>query len=94
MYHVSDPILRLVFPVAVFVRYGEGADGSDSAASATEVMTKYSQFQDVHVMIFIGFGMLMLFLKKYAYSSFTYSKRCRIMTFQLLFYHRSLRSII
>ncbi|KAL7530933.1 hypothetical protein ACHAXR_003756, partial [Thalassiosira sp. AJA248-18] len=55
-----------------FVRYGEGASGSDAVASASEVATKYSQYQDVHVMIFIGFGMLMLFLKKYAYSAFTY----------------------
>ena len=26
-------------------------------------------FQDVHVMIFIGFGFLMTFLRKYGYSS-------------------------
>lgn len=26
-------------------------------------------FQDVHVMIFIGFGFLMTFLKRYGYSS-------------------------
>jgi ammonium transporter Rh len=28
-----------------------------------------SVFQDVHVMIFIGFGFLMTFLKKYGYSA-------------------------
>ncbi|CAG9832015.1 unnamed protein product [Diabrotica balteata] len=30
---------------------------------------KYPLFQDVHVMIFIGFGFLMTFLKRYGYSS-------------------------
>ncbi|KAI3380944.1 hypothetical protein SNEBB_006781 [Seison nebaliae] len=29
----------------------------------------YGMFQDVHVMIFIGFGFLMMFLKKYGFSS-------------------------
>ncbi|XP_023030121.2 rhesus blood group-associated glycoprotein Rh50 [Leptinotarsa decemlineata] len=31
--------------------------------------SKYPIFQDVHVMIFIGFGFLMTFLKRYGYSS-------------------------
>ena len=29
----------------------------------------FSVFQDVHVMIFIGFGFLMTFLKRYGYSA-------------------------
>ncbi|XP_056638836.1 ammonium transporter Rh type B [Diorhabda sublineata] len=32
-------------------------------------LEKYPMFQDVHVMIFIGFGFLMTFLKRYGYSS-------------------------
>lgn len=28
-----------------------------------------SDFQDIHVMIFIGFGFLMTFLKRYGYSA-------------------------
>jgi ammonium transporter Rh len=39
-------------------------------------MTQFSQifyiksdFQDIHVMIFIGFGFLMTFLKRYGYSA-------------------------
>jgi len=31
----------------------------------TEILLAYPMFQDVHVMIFIGFGFLMTFLKKY-----------------------------
>jgi len=30
-------------------------------------------FQDVHVMIFIGFGFLMTFLKRYGFSSVSYN---------------------
>ena len=33
----------------------------------------YPLFQDVHVMIFVGFGFLMTFLKKYGYSSVGYN---------------------
>ena len=32
-----------------------------------------SVFQDVHVMIFIGFGFLMTFLKRYGFSSVSYN---------------------
>ncbi|CAF0887992.1 unnamed protein product [Didymodactylos carnosus] len=33
----------------------------------------YSMFQDIHVMIFIGFGFLMTFLKRYGYSAVGYN---------------------
>ena len=33
----------------------------------------YPMFQDVHVMIFVGFGFLMTFLKKYGYGSIGYN---------------------
>ncbi|OQV17232.1 Ammonium transporter Rh type C-like 2 [Hypsibius exemplaris] len=33
------------------------------------VETYYAMFQDVHVMVFVGFGFLMTFLRKYGYSS-------------------------
>ncbi len=38
-----------------------GLDGSD--------LKRYPMFQDVHVMIFIGFGFLMTFLRKFGYSA-------------------------
>jgi len=37
--------------------------------SAERLKTTYSMFMDVHVMIFIGFGFLMTFLRKYGHSS-------------------------
>ncbi|CAF0904750.1 unnamed protein product [Didymodactylos carnosus] len=33
----------------------------------------YSMFQDIHIMIFIGFGFLMTFLKRYGYSAVGYN---------------------
>ncbi|VDM56648.1 unnamed protein product [Angiostrongylus costaricensis] len=40
-----------------------GSEDSDYMAS------KYPMFQDTHVMIFVGFGFLMTFLKRYGYSA-------------------------
>ncbi|XP_062429256.1 ammonium transporter Rh type A [Rhea pennata] len=45
---------------SLFVEY-DSSDGSQN--------TIYPFFQDVHVMIFVGFGFLMTFLKKYGFSS-------------------------
>lgn len=36
-------------------------------------LAKYPMYQDIHVMIFIGFGFLMTFLRKYGYSSLSYT---------------------
>ena len=33
----------------------------------------FAVFQDVHVMIFIGFGFLMTFLRRYGYSSVSFN---------------------
>lgn len=41
-----------------FVKYGEKEDD-----------TVYPMFQDVHVMVFVGFGFLMTFLRKYGFSA-------------------------
>ncbi|XP_038065645.1 ammonium transporter Rh type B-like isoform X2 [Patiria miniata] len=46
----------------------EHGDG-DLAGFANQVDLYYPMFQDVHVMMFIGFGFLMTFLKKYGYGS-------------------------
>uniref|UniRef100_A0A8C9SYF1 Ammonium transporter Rh type A n=1 Tax=Scleropages formosus TaxID=113540 RepID=A0A8C9SYF1_SCLFO len=65
---------------AFFVEYDKGGHshgskehgGHDRQSNDTEGDTNirlYPMFQDVHVMIFIGFGFLMTFLKKYGFSS-------------------------
>ncbi|KAM4601551.1 ammonium transporter Rh type A [Polymixia lowei] len=74
------PILALALEIitiilfAVFVVYDDGKDHGHGSHNATDKdhkdpMTLYPMFQDVHVMIFIGFGFLMTFLKRYGFSS-------------------------
>jgi ammonium transporter Rh len=45
------------------------ANADIGAAAQAEIGARYPFFQDVHVMIFIGFGYLMTFLRKNAYNS-------------------------
>eukprot|EP01137_Pigoraptor_chileana_P018705 Opistho-2@78649 len=46
--------------------YDSGLTGQNQA---DEITLKYSFYQDVHVMIFVGFGFLMTFLRKYGFSA-------------------------
>ncbi|XP_021382923.2 ammonium transporter Rh type A [Lonchura striata] len=57
-------ILALFLEVIVIVLYGIFVDYDPDPSSML-----YPHFQDVHVMIFVGFGFLMTFLKKYGFSS-------------------------
>uniref|UniRef100_A0A674E7B9 Ammonium transporter Rh type A n=1 Tax=Salmo trutta TaxID=8032 RepID=A0A674E7B9_SALTR len=78
------PILALTLEIitiilfAVFVVYDDGKHGGHGAhnnathheeKTEQNPLTLYPMFQDVHVMIFIGFGFLMTFLKRYGFSS-------------------------
>lgn len=76
--------LQIVFFIlfGIFVEYADGPAGLDGNLSEGEVSALYPQFQDVHVMIFIGFGMLMLFLKKYAYSAISYNMLLSVIVIQ------------
>ena len=71
-----------VFQVLLLVLFSTGTKYGDSSLASTnkvvngtvvsvqsEVDHLYPFYQDVHVMIFIGFGFLMTFLKKYTFSS-------------------------
>uniref|UniRef100_A0AAY4DH23 Ammonium transporter AmtB-like domain-containing protein n=1 Tax=Denticeps clupeoides TaxID=299321 RepID=A0AAY4DH23_9TELE len=79
---VSLPAVCFVWQVAmiilfgVFVRYDKEADAHWSETKKEENITsnvendfyyRYPSFQDVHVMIFVGFGFLMTFLKRYSF---------------------------
>ncbi|XP_041661133.1 ammonium transporter Rh type A [Cheilinus undulatus] len=74
------PVVALVLEIitiilfAVFVVYDDGKSHghgahSNETAHPQPPMELYPMFQDVHVMIFIGFGFLMTFLKRYGFSS-------------------------
>lgn len=70
-------ITQLAF-IILFFRYTKWDDtSSPKAANGTEAgaadLQRYSMFQDVHVMILIGFGFLMTFLKSYGYSAITFN---------------------
>jgi hypothetical protein len=66
LFGVAQAILIVLF--GIFVEYGDtvGSLETDTAAPMEEV---YPMFQDVHVMIFVGFGLLMTFLRKYMYGA-------------------------
>ncbi|XP_036133995.1 ammonium transporter Rh type C [Molossus molossus] len=70
--------VAMVVLFGVFVRYDPDADahwmeekgpGNLSSDLDNEFYYRYPSFQDVHVMIFVGFGFLMTFLQRYGYSS-------------------------
>nr|AIC81181.1 Rh family A glycoprotein [Anabas testudineus] len=76
------PIVALVLEVITIILFGvfavyddgkshghDGHDGQSNETHAEKAMDLYPMFQDVHVMIFIGFGFLMTFLKRYGFSS-------------------------
>ncbi|XP_004606015.1 ammonium transporter Rh type A [Sorex araneus] len=53
-----------------FVEYEmEQKPNSTKSSTVDRTLELYPLFQDVHVMIFVGFGFLMTFLKKYGFSS-------------------------
>ncbi|XP_029791833.1 ammonium transporter Rh type B isoform X2 [Suricata suricatta] len=63
---------------AVFVRYDPDADAAlwhwgNRSSSDNEFYFRYPSFQDVHVMVFVGFGFLMAFLQRYGFSSVAFT---------------------
>ncbi|XP_072404830.1 ammonium transporter Rh type B-A-like [Chiloscyllium punctatum] len=70
--------ILLIILFAVFVRYDGDTDprewfrlkAQDNITDSDNAFYfRYPSFQDVHVMIFVGFGFLMTFLKKYGFGS-------------------------
>ncbi|XP_076583440.1 ammonium transporter Rh type C 2 [Chaetodon auriga] len=79
---VSLPAVCFVWQIAmivlfgVFIRYDEESDAHWAEHKREHNITsdiendfyfRYPSFQDVHVMIFVGFGFLMTFLKRYSF---------------------------
>ena len=63
-----------------------------TAKEENELQNYYPMFQDVHVMIFVGFGMLMTFLHKYGFSSvglnfFIAAVAIQVAIFMTTFWH-------
>nr|XP_009857884.1 rh type A glycoprotein isoform X1 [Ciona intestinalis] len=65
------PQILFIILFGVFVEYDTvaGPRNASSTAGIEEFDNLYPMFQDVHVMIFIGFGFLMTFLKRYGFGS-------------------------
>ena len=89
--YVSGIFQLLLFILfIVCLEYGDGAKESDTgetdsngvATSVNEVDHYYPFYQDVHVMIFVGFGFLMTFLKKYGFSAIGYNFVLSALTIQ------------
>ncbi|XP_073798469.1 ammonium transporter Rh type C-like 2 isoform X3 [Danio rerio] len=70
--------VSMIILFGVFVRYNEEADTNWVYKKKEKNITsdiendfyfRYPSFQDVHVMIFVGFGFLMTFLKRYSFGA-------------------------
>ncbi|XP_028292478.1 rh family, C glycoprotein a [Gouania willdenowi] len=68
--------IAMVVLFGVFIRYDEESDthwvefrreNNITSDIENDFYFRYPSFQDVHVMIFVGFGFLMTFLKRYSY---------------------------
>mgnify|MGYP000309268769 FL=1 len=65
--------IAIVILYSQFVNYSAIASGNESDLTDEDLRKFYPFFQDVNVMIFIGFGFLMTFLHKYGFSSVGYN---------------------
>lgn len=63
----------LIILFATLVEYDPRNSGPIEDPLQRSAKQQYPMFQDVHAMIFVGFGFLMTFLKKYGYSSVGYN---------------------
>ena len=81
-------LILILVQIVTCVLYGlltdYGQESSTNNLSVHNSIEKYYPFfQDVHVMIFVGFGFLMTFLKKYAFSSLGYTFYLSALSIQM-----------
>ncbi|XP_024070857.2 ammonium transporter Rh type A [Terrapene carolina triunguis] len=62
-------ILAIFLEVLIIILFGIFVRYENNQPIKKDKLLLYPFFQDVHVMIFVGFGFLMTFLKKYGFSS-------------------------
>jgi ammonium transporter Rh len=82
---ISEAICILFY--GLFTEYADGAnpkqDPADEAKIQLYMHDKYAMWQDVHVMIFIGFGFLMVFLKNHSWCSIGFNYLIAAWAFQI-----------
>ena len=74
-------VVAVVFQIIILILYAISADYYDATIKVdphdeefgTEPFKFYSMFQDVHAMMFIGFGFLMTFLRRYGFGALTFN---------------------
>jgi len=59
----------IILLYAFTTEYSTKLSISTSEGSKAETLSYYPFFQDIHIMIFIGFGFLMVFLKSHSWTS-------------------------
>eukprot|EP00049_Salpingoeca_infusionum_P018034 m.355441 g.355441 ORF g.355441 m.355441 type:complete len:458 (+) comp17253_c0_seq1:291-1664(+) len=76
---VKFGVVIAALQVLFFILYGTCTEyhhdlaGENATNTNTDIDTFYPQFQDVHVMIFVGFAFLVTFLKKYTASAASFN---------------------
>ncbi|OWF53820.1 Ammonium transporter Rh type B-B [Mizuhopecten yessoensis] len=73
-FSLATLLVQAVFIIlyVIFVDYEDAADPTKPKA-ASPIPTYYPMYQDIHVMIFVGFGFLYTFLQRYGYSGAGYN---------------------
>eukprot|EP00795_Rhopilema_esculentum_P004462 gene4462-20706_t len=71
---ITQIILLILFAAfGSYAPYEDPTINSRVSGSGNSIPYFYPMFQDIHVMIFVGFGFLMTFLRKYGYGSVGYN---------------------
>lgn len=79
-------IALIILEIIFIVLYSQFTEYSDEVAAGQAVEQTidryYPMYQDVHVMIFIGFGFLMTFMKRYGFSAIGFNFLLAALTIQ------------
>ncbi|KAG9274862.1 ammonium transporter Rh type A-like [Astyanax mexicanus] len=76
------PPLAIVLQVSFIVLFAFFVETGDPEEGDEKFINSYANFQDVHVMVFLGFGFLASFLVRYGFSSVGFSMLVAAMAIQ------------